>query len=148
MIIYDAKQTIFRRVRAYLTLKPCVYRERGIIESLENQQLMCGLGLRRPLGPRQLPPEPQPLAEASARPSCCPTIPITKASVSSSSMFPLLPISRRCAQNCISALRQRRWYSSTLDPAKLPLAGIRVLDLTRVLAGVCLVLVHLRFSAN
>ncbi|KAI5841122.1 CoA-transferase family III domain-containing protein [Morchella snyderi] len=52
----------------------------------------------------------------------------------------LLAIFRSChvRSSCRASAqvqRPRRWYSSDMDPAKHPLAGIRVLDLTRVLAG-------------
>lgn len=70
---------------------------------------------------------------------------LARASVPTNSMSPLLLALRRCVRSHIPALRRQ---SSTLYPAKLPLAGIRVLDLTRVLAGVCRVPVFTSFSAN
>lgn len=71
-----------------------------------------------------------------------------RASICINSMSPLLFTFQRCARSYISAVRQQRWYSSTVDPANLPLAGIRILDLTRVLAGVCRVPVPTDLLSN
>ncbi|KAA8892878.1 CoA-transferase family III domain-containing protein [Sphaerosporella brunnea] len=43
-----------------------------------------------------------------------------------STMLPVLPH---------ACMWRRRWFSTAVDPSKLPLKGIRVLDMTRVLAG-------------